>query len=124
MEDSSVGKIPESISEQEEKQILESDKLIDESYVRGIINMIDRMALIDSEYVKSYNYLGLARILCLLIGWESQTAYYKGRMDIITMLHDFAQNSKVDDEKLKHLANANAELFSNNIVLRDRFMQL
>lgn len=124
MEDSSVGKIPESISEQEEKQILESDKLIDESYVRGIINMIDRMALIDSEYVKSYNYLGLARILCLLIGWESQTAYYKGRMDIITMLQDFAQNSKVDDEKLKHLANANAELFSNNIVLRDRFMQL
>jgi len=124
MEDGSVAKIPENISEQEEDQILESDKLIDESYVREVIYMIDRMALIDSEYVKSFNYLGFARILCLLIGWESQAAYYKGRMDIITMLHDFAQNSKVDEDKLTQLANANAELFSNNIVLRDRFMQL
>lgn len=124
MEDCSVGKVPENISEQEEKQIMESDKLINESYVRGIISMIDRMALIDSEYVKSYNYLGFARILCLLIGWESQAAFYKGRMDIITMLHDFALNSKVDEDKLKQLANTNAELFSNNIVLRDRFMQL
>lgn len=124
MEDGSVAKIPENISEQEEDQILESDKLIDESYVREVIYMIDRMALIDSEYVKSFNYLGFARILCLLIGWESQAAYYKGRMDIITMLHDFAQDSKVDEGKLAQLANANAELFSNNIVLRDRFMQL
>ena len=124
MEDGSVAKIPENISEQEEDQILESDKLINESYVREVIYMIDRMALIDSEYVKSFNYLGFARILCLLIGWESQAAYYKGRMDIITMLHDFAQNSKVDEGKLTQLANANAELFSNNIVLRDRFMQL
>ena len=124
MEDCCVGKIPENITEQEEEQILESDKLIDESYVREVIYMIDRMALIDTEYVKSFNYLGFARILCLLIGWESQAAYYKGRMDIIVMLHDFAQNSKVDEEKLAQLENANAELFSNNIVLRERFMQL
>jgi len=124
MEDGSVGKIPENISEQEEDQILESDKLIDESYVREVIYMIDRMALIDTEYVKSFNYLGFARILCLLIGWESQAAYYKGRMDIIAMLHDFAKTSKVNEEKLAQLENANSELFSNNIVLRERFMQL
>lgn len=124
LDDFSTGKIPESITQQEEEQILESDKLINESYVKGLICMIDRMALIDSEYVKSFNYLGFARILCLLIGWESQAAYYKGRMDIIAMLHDFAQNSKVDEEKLVQLENANAELFNNNAVLRERFMQL
>ncbi len=124
MEDGSVGKIPEKISEQEEDQILESDRLIDESYVREVIFMIDRMALIDSEYVKSFNYLGFARILSLLIGWEAQAAYYKGRMDIIVMLHDFALNAKVDENRLAQLENANAELFSNNIVLRERFLQL
>ena len=119
-----IDKIPENIEQQEEGQIEESDRLIDESYVREVIYMIDRMALIDTEYVKSYNYLGFARILCLLIGWESQAAYYKGRMDIIVMLHDFAQNSKVDEEKLTQLADVNAELFASNIVLRERFMQL
>ncbi len=124
LEDFSKGKIPESITQQEEEQILESDKLINESYVKELICMIDRMALIDSEYVKSFNYLGFARIICLLIGWESQAAYYKGRMDIIAMLHDFAQNSKVDEERLVQLENANAELFNNNAVLRERFMQL
>ena len=124
MEDCSVGRIPEKITEQDEDQILESDKLIDESYVREVIYMIDRMALIDSEYVRSFNYLGFARILCLMIGWESQAAYYKGRMDIIALLHDFAQNSKVNEEKLAQLENANSELFSNNVVLRERFMQL
>ena len=124
LEDFSTGKIPESITQQDEEQILESDKLINESYVKEVVYMIDRMALIDSEYVKSFNYLGFARILCLLIGWESQAAYYKGRMDIIALLHDFAQNSKVDEEKLVQLENANVELFNNNVVLRERFMQL
>lgn len=120
----SVGKIPKGITEQMEKDILESDKLLNESYVKEVIYMIDRIALIDSEYVKSFNYLGFARILCLLIGWESQAAYYKGRMDIIVMLHDFALNSHVDLDKLLQLENANAELFNNNAVLRERFMQL
>lgn len=120
----SIGIIPEAITGQNEEEILESDKLIDESYVKEVIYMIDRMALIDSEYIKSFNYLGFARMLCLMIGWESQAAYYKGRMDIIAMLHDFAQNSKVDEEKLAKLQNANAELFSNNATLKERFMQL
>ena len=124
MEECCVDKISKTITQQEEEQILKSDKLIDEAYVKEVIYMIDRMAQIDSEYVKSFNYLGFARVLCLLIGWESQAAYYKGRMDIIAMLHDFATNSKVDEEKLVQLENANAELFSNNVVLKEKFMQL
>ena len=110
--------------EQEEEQMLNNDRLINEAYVKEIIYMIARMALIDTEYVKSYNYLGFARTLCQLIGWESQAAYYKGRMDIVSMLHDFAQTSRVDENKLAQLENANAELFSNNLLLKEKFMQL
>lgn len=118
------GKIPESIEAKNEDQLIENDNVLDESYVKLIICLIDRMASIDPEYVKSYNYLGFARVLCLLIGWESQAVYYKGRMDIIVMLHDFAVNSKIDEEKLTELENANEELFSNNAVLKERFLQL
>lgn len=124
MEDMSVGRIPESLEVQEDEQILETDKVLDESYVREVIYFIDRIAILDKDYIKSYNYLAFARVLCMLIGWESQAAYYKGRMDIITMLHDFAKNEKVDEEKLSNLENANSELFSNNILMRERFMQL
>ena len=124
MEDMSVGRIPEPLVEEEDEQILETDKVLDESYVREVIYLIDRMAILDKDYIKSYNYLAFARILCLLIGWESQAAYYKGRMDIITMLHEFARNEKVDEDKLSQLENVNAELFSNNVILRERFIQL
>jgi hypothetical protein len=124
MENYAVDRISESISQVEEEDILESDRVLDESYVRELIFLIDRMAIIDKDYVKAYNYLAFARTLSMLIGWESQAAYYKGRMDIITMLHYFAKNSKVDEERLCELENVNSELFSNNVILRDRFMQL
>lgn len=125
MENYSIGRIPEkNLVQDENEQIMESDMVLDEAYVREVIYLIDRMALIDRDYIKSYNYLGFARILCLLIGWEAQAAFYKGRMDIITMLHYFAINSTVDEDKLKELADVNSELFSNNVILNDRFKQL
>lgn len=101
-----------------------NDKLINEAYVKEVIYMIARMAIIETDYVKSYNYLGFARCLCLLIGWKSQAAYYKGRMEIVSMLHDFAKNLKVDEEKLSRLENENAELFNSNMLIKEKFMQL
>ena len=125
MEDYAVGCVyDENIGKQEEEAILESDRVLDESYVRELIFLIDRMAQIDKDYIKMYNYLAFARTLSMMIGWESQAAYYKGRMDIITMLHYFARNSKVDEDKLEQLENVNSELFANNEILRDRFVQL
>ena len=124
MEYYAVGRISEDISQQEEEEILESDRVLDESYVRELIFLIDRMAQTDKDYIKIYNYLAFARTLSIMIGWESQAAYYKGRMDIITMLHYFARNSKVDENKLEQLENVNSELFANNVILRDRFVQL
>ena len=125
IEDYAVGCVyDENIGQQEEEAILESDRVLDESYVREMIFLIDRMAQIDKDYIKMYNYLAFARTLTMMIGWESQAAYYKGRMDIITMLHYFARNSKVEEEKLEQLENVNSELFANNEILRDRFIQL
>ena len=124
LENVSVGKIPDQYIEKDDEQILEMDKVLDEGYVRELIHLIDRMAYIDGEYIKSYNYLAFARILCKIIGWESQAAYYKGRMDIIIMLHDFGVNTKIGEKKLEELRESNAELFSNNAVMRDHYMQL
>lgn len=82
MKDMSVGRVEETITMQDDELILDNDRVLDESYVREVIFLIDRMAFLDKDYVKSYNYLGFARVLCLIIGWESQAAYYKGSMDI------------------------------------------
>lgn len=120
-----VGSIPEPLNEQEdEEQILEPDKVLDESYVRELIYIIDRLAILDKDYIKSYNYLAFARLLSMLIGWEGQASYYKGRMDIIAMLHDFGMLGTVDEDLVKRLAEVNSDLFSGNGPLKERFMQL
>lgn len=114
----------EEISVVQEEDIQESDKILDVTYMKEIIRAIDRMSAIDNEYIKSYNYLGFARILCLMIGWEQQAAYYKGRMDLIAMLYEFAVNDYVDEAKLELLDNANADMFNSNALLKERYEQL
>ena len=108
----------------EEKDLQQSDKILDASHVREIIRMIDRMASIDSEYVNAYNYLGFARTLCLMIGWEEQAAYYHGRMELMVMLHDFAVNDVVNQEKLEKMERVNADIFKNNAMLHSKLLQL
>lgn len=110
--------------DEDNEEFEKSDRILDPTYVREIIRIIDRMSVLDNEYVKSYNYLGFARILCLLIDWQSQAAYYRGRMELIVMLHDFAINDMVDENRLKDLADTNAELFHGNSLLHNRFLQL
>lgn len=111
-------------AEDDREEYQQSDRILDESHVREIVRIIDRMAVLDNEYVKSYNYLGFARVLCRLIGWESQAEYYRGRMELIVLLHDFAINDMVNEERLEQLATSNAELFQGNALLRGRFLQL
>ncbi|MGM9713264.1 MAG: helix-turn-helix domain-containing protein [Prevotella sp.] len=106
---------------------VDTDRILDTSYVRQLIYIIDRIATLDNddnEYIKAYNYLGFARMLSLLIGWEEQAAYYKGRMDIILMLHYFAINDRIDEESVIQMESMNADLFSSNVVLQNRFRQL
>ena len=108
----------------EEKDLQQSDKILDTSHVKEVIRIIDRMASIDSEYVNAYNYLGFARTLCLMTGWEEQAAYYHGRMELMVMLHDFAVNDMVNQEKLEKMEQVNADIFKNNAMLHSKLLQL
>ena len=120
----SSGTVTEVITRQEEQQIQDSDRILDESYVRAVIRLVDRMSTLERDYFKSYSYLGFARMLAMLIGWEEQTAYYKGRMDIIATLHYFAVNARVDEDAVKQLEQANAELYNRYPFLSEKFRQL
>lgn len=111
-------------AEYEEKDLEQDDKIMDPTDIREIIRIIDRMSVIDSEYVKAYNYLGFAHVLCMLIGWEERAAYYKGRMDLIALLADFATNDRVDEEQLEKLIQTNDDIMRNNTMIDDYFMQL
>lgn len=127
MEEMYEDKIPENIEDfknDNDNDNKENAIPLEEKYLKEVILLIDRMAYIENDYIKSYNYLGFARILCLLLNWDSQAAYYRGQMDIISNLHYFGINSTIDESKIKQLAEVNAELLTNNSILKDRFLQL
>ena len=111
-------------ADQEDMSLQQSDKILDAAYMREIIHMIDRMSSIDNEYVNAYNYLGFARVLSLMIGWETQALYYQGRMELIMLLHDFAINDEVNQEKLENMVKVNADIFKSNSSLQNKLLQL
>lgn len=102
----------------------EVDRELDDDYVRQIILFIDRLAMIDSDYIKSYNYLWFCYIMCRMIGRNDLATYYNGRKGIISMLHYFAKNNSLDEEALSRFEINNSDLLSNNSPLRERFLQL
>lgn len=105
---------------------VESDaKLLDATYVKELIRILDRMAAIDADYVRSYNYIAYARVLCLMMpDGEARADYYRGRKQLIEMLYDFAVNDTVDAAQLDRLQSEDGELFAEDTPLRDKLQQL
>ena len=101
-----------------------SDRILDILYVKEIIRVLDRMAFTDDDYVRSYNYLAFARTLCRLIDWESQADYYRGRLELIYLLYDFAVNDHIDSGRLDSLQNTSPDLFGAGTSMSEKFQQL
>lgn len=111
-------------TEVENDDFEKSDRILDVSYVKEIIRILDRMAFTDDDYVRSYNYLAFARTLCRLVGWESQADYYRGRLELIYLLYDFAVNDHIDPERLDSLQNTSPDLFGADTTMSEKFHQL
>lgn len=110
--------------EREEEEALQSDTMIESVYVAELMMNIDRIASLEPNYIRAYNYLGVARMLARMLEQESREKYYKGRMDLLVMLHDFAINDEVDEKRLKALEAVNVEEIKNYELLYYRFKQL
>lgn len=108
----------------EKNEDSEIEKELDEEYVHQIIFFIDRLAMLDPDYVKSYNYLWYAEILSRMIGRDKLASYYNGRKGIISMLHYFAKNNTLDEDRLSSFEINNSDELSNDSPLRERFLQL
>lgn len=101
------------------------DRLLDASYVKELVRILDRMSAIDADYVRSYNYIAFARVLCLMLpDGKARADYYRGRKQLIEMLYDFAVNDKVDAAQLDRLQSEEGELFADDTPLRDKLQQL
>lgn len=117
---------PAAPAPQETTSDMETDaRLLDASYVKELVRILDRMAAIDTDYVRAYNYIAFARVLCLMLpDGKPRADYYRGRKQLIEMLYDFAVNDTVDAAQLDRLQSEEGELFADDTPLRDKLQQL
>lgn len=97
---------------------------LEESYVTELIHILDRKAVLDRDYVRTYNYLSVARILALLVSQRDLAVYYTQRMKLLHMLQDFVVNGRVDSDRLLEQGRLNADMVNAYPLLRTRLLEL
>ena len=88
------------ITPEEDFQVVESEKLMTREELIEFIYILRRRAYWESEYVKAYNYLGLASILVRIVDEPILLNEITLHMDLLELLQEFGKNRKVDLETL------------------------
>lgn len=109
---------------EEEKEDIQQEVLMDESYVTEVVHIIDRKALLEQDYVKTYNLLNVARIIALLVEKAELADYYDERMKLLQMFESFAVNGTVNNAKLMEQSKVNGDLIRMYPLLQTRLMEL
>lgn len=119
--DDKVYEVSAQVKEEEEQQ---QEVMMDYEYVAELINIIDRMAVLDNDYIKTYNYLAFARLLTYLVKDSDAAVYYSERMRLIQMLQHFAINGRVEQRKLEELTSNYSMMISNYPMLQSKLYEL
>lgn len=80
------------------------DEPLDESRVGELMNIIARLADLQTDMVKAYNYFWFARLIAEILGLDAQATYYARRCSIIEVLDEFASNGRVDLARVDSLS--------------------
>ena len=101
-----------------------AEMLLEPEYVRELINITDRQALIHKKLKDTFNYLELSRILSLLLDDGSTAEYFSRRMEIVKMLYNFSVNGRIDMTELNLQYERNKDIIHNFPDMEGRLQQL
>lgn len=92
--------------------------VIEQRHVEELLAIIDAKATIEEDYKKAYHYLSFCHLLTCLLGIDERKAYYDSRLTLVEVLDDFATNGKVDEAKVRDLAQRYESLLQRNPALQ------
>lgn len=78
----------------ETEEVMTKDELLE------LIYTYQRRAFFETEYMKAFNYLGLASLLCQLADEQDLQRELSSHMDLLQLLQDFGRNQSVDVAEL------------------------
>ena len=86
--------------------------------------VIERRAAAESDYMKAYNHIGLARLLARMARDERRRDFYEAWMRLISMLHYFAVNGEIDPGLMTEFEENDRSRFDVHSELYRRYVQL
>lgn len=84
----------------ENLEVRETEEVMSREELLELIYLYQRRAYAESEYLKAYNYLGLASILCKIADAPQLKEELSLHMQLICLLQDFGKNQNIDVEDL------------------------
>lgn len=93
---------------------------MEEDCVRELIRIIDRVATLESNYIKVFNYLSFCRIMALLLGDEELAEYYLRRFNFLRSLETFVDSGVIRTDDLR----LDDEEYMDYPLIRDRAKQM
>lgn len=84
----------------ENSEVVEVEEVMSREELLEIIYMFQRCAFAEKEYLKAFNYLGFASVLCRLVEDQLLLKQISSHMELLQLLQDFGRNQKVDNETL------------------------
>ena len=77
-------------------QVMESTQVMSKEELEELIYILQRRAFSETEYVKAYNYLGLASLLCKLADNKHLEKEVTVHMKLLEFLQEFSRNRSLD----------------------------
>ncbi len=85
----------------ENSAVVEVEEVMTREELLELIFMLQRRANSESEYIKAFNYLGLASILCRIADAPLLLTEVSSHMELLRLLQDFGKNQKINREWLE-----------------------
>lgn len=101
-----------------------SEEMLSDLRLRELMALVERQAALESDYMKAYNHIGFARLLARIGRCEQKREFYEAWMRLISILHYFAINGKIDNEQLEEFEANDRSRFDNRSELYRRYLQL
>lgn len=110
--------------EGEDQDEISTDNQLDESYAREILLIISQLAMDCEDNLLSYNYLGIAKLISLMLGDEKLAEYYSERMKLLMMVWNYGINGNIDLDELKAQEERNSDIINLYPELRNHLTRL
>ena len=100
------------------------DNMLTERYVKELLRIVDRRALLETSIERTFNYLALARLISRILHEDDNVEFYNNRLQMLILLQQFSINGSVNTERLNFFGNKNENLLRRSPQFRERFIQL